>query len=356
MAPFSLVCRLLDAWLTRQPAAPVVVEALDEATPWPRLVTLSGVHLLTPALAPALADPALHPKVPAELLAYLAAMHEAATLRNDALRHALTQVAAQLNEIGVVPVALKGAVRLIDGLWPDPALRFMHDLDLLVPEAALEACASQLARTGWLPVGGEPDGDDHHLALAHPEAAARVELHWTALASPHGSLLPPARLLARARPIRVDGATIAVPATDDQLVHVVAHGMLQHAFLENGRFLLRDMVEQALLLGRASEAERQAAQERLALAGRSRAWEVSCLLTALCLPQSAPRPSPPTLATRLLARRMLLQQRSPVLMDLLGPTGWLLAQALAGSSSGTPGRSLPELAQQLLIFRRKTRW
>jgi hypothetical protein len=53
---------------------------------------------------------------------------------------------------------------------------------------------------------------------------------------------------------------------------------------------------------------------------------------------------------------MLLQQRSPVLMDLLGPTGWLLAQALAGSSSGTPGRSLPELAQQLLIFRRKTRW
>ncbi|MFL5335113.1 MAG: hypothetical protein ACJ8H8_18460, partial [Geminicoccaceae bacterium] len=61
MAPFSLVCRLLDAWLTRQPAAPVVVEALDEATPWPRLVTLSGVHLLTPALAPALADPAATP-------------------------------------------------------------------------------------------------------------------------------------------------------------------------------------------------------------------------------------------------------------------------------------------------------
>jgi len=33
-----------------------------------------------------------------------------------------------------------------------------------------------------------------------------------------------------------------------------------------------------------------------------------------------------------------------------------LARALAGSSSATPGRSLPELAEQLLIFRRKTRW
>src|SRR3954469_26043703 len=131
MAPFALLCQLLHAWLARQPVAPVVVEALGEATPRPRLVTLSGVHLLTPAPAPALADPALHPRIPAELLGYLAAMHEAATLRNAALRHDLTQVAAQLNEIGVVPVALKGAIRLVDGLWPDPTLRFMHDLDLL---------------------------------------------------------------------------------------------------------------------------------------------------------------------------------------------------------------------------------
>src|SRR3954453_2478341 len=107
MAPFALLCQLLDVWLARQTVAPVVVEALGEATPWPRLVTLSGVHLLTPALAPALAGPALHTKVPAELLAYLAAMHEAATLRNDALRRELTQVAVQLNRISVVPVALK---------------------------------------------------------------------------------------------------------------------------------------------------------------------------------------------------------------------------------------------------------
>ena len=280
MAPFALLCRLLDAWLARQPVAAAAVEALGSATPWPRLVTLSGVHLLTPALAPALAGADVRPRVPAELLGYLAAMHEAATRRNLALRRDLIGVAARLNGIGVVPVALKGGIRLIDGLWPDPALRFMHDLDLLVPEAALEDCGSELARGGWVPIGGEADEADHHLAFAHAEATARIELHWTALASPHGILLPPTRLLARARPARFDGATIAVPAVDDQLVHLVAHGMLQHAFLENGRFLLRDLVEHALLLGRASETERQAARERLAVAGRSRAWEVSCELTA----------------------------------------------------------------------------
>ena len=228
--------------------------------------------------------------------------------------------------------------------------------DLLVPEAALEDCGSELARGGWVPIGGEADEADHHLAFAHAEATARIELHWTALASPHGILLPPTRLLARARPARFDGATIAVPAVDDQLVHLVAHGMLQHAFLENGRFLLRDLVEHALLLGRASETERQAARERLAVAGRSRAWEVSCELTARCLPQSSTAPNNTTLAARMLARRMLLQQRSPLLMDLLGPTGWLLARAATGPKSATPRASLSQLAEQLLIFRRKTRW
>ena len=48
-----------------------------------------------------------------------------------------SSVAAALNEIDIVPVALKGAIRLVDGLWPDPALRFMHDLDLLVPADGL---------------------------------------------------------------------------------------------------------------------------------------------------------------------------------------------------------------------------
>ena len=356
MPPFLLLCRLLDAWLARQPLPPAVLGSLGDATPWPRLVTLSGVHLLTPALAPALAGEELRPKLPVELVAYLAAMREAAARRNLALRRDLIGVAARLNGIGVVPVALKGAIRLIDGLWPDPALRFMHDLDLLVPEAAIEACGDELTRHGWLPIGGEADDGDHHLAFAHAEATARIELHWTALASPHGTLLPPPRLLARALPTRIEGVTIAVPAIDDQLVHLVAHGMLQHAFLENGRFLLRDLIEQALLLGRASAAERGAAQERLVTAGRARAWEVSCHLAARCLPQSVADPITASLGTRLLARRMLLQQRSPVLMELLGPTGWLLARAAAGPGTAAPRLSLSQLAEQLLIFRRKTRW
>ena len=82
-------------------------------------------------------------------------------------------------------------------------------------------------------------------------------------------------MTARASPVAAGQAVIAVPALDDQLVHLVAHGMLQHAFLENGRFLLRDLVEQRLLIARAGRGELSAAQERFTAAGQRLAWDVS---------------------------------------------------------------------------------
>ena len=65
-------------------------------------------------------------------------------------------------------IALAEFARFVAGYdHPDPALRFMHDLDLLVPGAALEACGDELARHGWLP-----------LYLALPLGVALLWLPW----------------------------------------------------------------------------------------------------------------------------------------------------------------------------------
>ena len=202
MLPFDFLCALVAAGLGLRPVDPQLVAAAAKSDlAWPRLVTLSGVHLLTPALAPALEHEHLRMTVPAELRDYLAAMHEAATLRNDALRAQLEDVGARLNSIGVVPVALKGAIRLIDGLWPDRALRFMHDLDLLVPEDALHDCAATLMACGWARSPAGPGEAEHHLSLQHPDAAARVELHRQPLAAPYAHLLTAQGMTARASPL-----------------------------------------------------------------------------------------------------------------------------------------------------------
>jgi hypothetical protein len=361
MPPFTLLRRLIDIWLGQRPIAPDLAAAVaDPATPWPRLVGLSAAHVMTPALAAAVADPIVAGGLPDDLRAFLEAIHDAATLRNQRLRAQLVHVATVLNEVSVVPVALKGAIRLVDGLWPDIALRFMHDLDLLVPADELARGQQRLVAEGWRVIGTLEEGDGHHVVLAHPEAEARVELHRIPLTAPHEALLPATRMLARARPLLLGDATVAVPALDDQLVHLVAHGMVQHAFLYNGRFVLRDLVEQALLVRLAEPQVLTRARARFTAAGLSRAWDVSMALGARCLPDSAIGPAHIDAATRLLVGRMLLQQRSPALMQLLGPLGWAVARgfghvaACPAVAAGQP--VLRQLTYRLQVFRRKTRW
>jgi hypothetical protein len=360
LQPFALLCRLVDTRLAEaRPDRALLGAIADPATPWPRLVTLSGVHLMTPAMAACLLDLALTGPLPPALEAYLLATRAAATTRNDRLAAQLQEVARCLNGIEIAPVLLNGAIRLVDGLYPDPAWRFMHDLNLLIPAHRVAAAQTALEAAGWQPVGGEAE-DGHHVTLVHPAAEVRLALHTAPLAEPYASLLPAARVLARARPLDLGPATAAVPALEDQLVHLVAHGMLQHAFLFTGRCLLRDVVELVLLVRRTDPAILAAVPERFAAvpptAGPA-AWNVSLELAAACLPGLAPRAREAGLRTRALVRRMLLQQRSPWLMQLLGPAGWVASLALGWAPGGPAGAgSAARVLEQWSAFQRKTRW
>ena len=167
-------------------------------------------------------------------------------------------------------------------------------------------------------------------------------------------------MLARARPAASRRRQVALPTLEDQLVHLVAHGMVHHAFLCNGRFLLRDLVEQALLTRAADPQELERARGRFAAVGLERAWDVSAALAARCLPESTDRPARRDIGTRLLVDRMLLQQRSPMIMALLGPIGWSAARTLGGAAAKPApaggGSAIQHAADRLLTFRRKTRW
>ncbi len=351
---FPLLCTLVSAALAQRPLdRDAIADVAWERVDWPRLVRLSGTHLLTPALAAPLADPGLDPHVPGELRDYLAAMHDAALERNLGLRAQVVELAACLNEIDIVPVLLKGAIRLVDGLWPDPALRFMHDLDLLVPEAELWNCVARLARAGWRPCDEVRQDLAQHVILVHPDALVRVELHRHPLSGELGELLPASRMLARAASIQLDDAVVAVPALEDQLVHLVAHGMLQHRFLRNGRFVLRELVELKLLLARADGRELELARGRFAALGEDLAWDVSIELGGRCL-GGLPGVESPT--ARLLATRMLLQQRWAWAMLLLGPLGWAGARLLSKPTARTVALDPRRLAGRLKVFRRKTMW
>ena len=254
-------------------------------------------------MAAALADPVLATTLPDELRAYLAAIRRPPPSATSALRAQLDAVATALNEIDIVPVALKGAIRLVDGLWPDPALRFMHDLDLLVPTASwrgqrargLAAAAGGARRRP--PCRADPSRRRGPARAAPASCRPRTTCScrrcasWPRTAGPIGD------------------ATLAIPALEDQLVHLVAHGMVHHAFLYNGRFLLRDLVEQALL-ARAGRSARPAPGARAVRARGPARPGTSVRRSWLAASPAAPAPRR-SMRHRLLVDRMLVQQRSP---------------------------------------------
>ena len=64
------------------------------------------------------------------------------------LRHHLSGVLAALGAAGVTPIVLKGAY-LAEGVYRNPALRPMNDVDLLVRQADLSAAQRSLLDLGY---------------------------------------------------------------------------------------------------------------------------------------------------------------------------------------------------------------
>lgn len=362
--PFRLLCDIVDARLACRPAAgtPLAATVADSRLPWPRFARLSGVHLLTPALGACLEELGLAGPLPPDLRDYLAAMRAAGEERNRELRADLRRIVAVLNGAGIEPVLLKGALRLVDGLFPGDAWRFMHDLDLLVPAAAVDGARRALDALRWTekPAGDGEDGR-HALVLVRPDGLSRLELHDEPLEGPWRPLLDAAGVLARARPRTEGGIAFREPAPADQLAHLVLHAQLQHAHLSTGRLLLRDLAELALLVRRHGAATLAEVRGRLHRHGAGTAVDHALLLAAACLPLSAP-PAPPAAgrAARLLARRTLHLQRRPALLAVAGPLGHLGAKLwrLPTASRGTAGEGSPavRLRRDLAVFRAKTSW
>jgi hypothetical protein len=146
-----------------------------------------------------------------------------------------------------VRAALNGPIVLLKGpevaaRYPDPALRPLGDLDLLVPDAP--AAERALRAVGFEPAEGEQTAarQPHQPPLRWPTSPLRVELHHT-LPVPAWSRPPPAdQVLAAAVPAAIGDGILTLPPA--------AHALLLagHAWVHYGpRPRLRDLVDVAVM-------------------------------------------------------------------------------------------------------------
>ena len=242
---------LLDLLSTeRGPDARQVGSLGDDG--WDALCTMSAQNRVSPLLSWRLAHEWAGLPVPAAVRQRLATDHQFSTVRALALRRELILVTRALATAGIPSVALKGAY-LAFFVYPDPALRPLRDLDLLVREEDAVAAYRVLEECGYR---GSQDvrGDlaacashEKHLPPLRGPAGISVELH-VRLGSP-GSVADmrgaESGIWQRAVERDVVGQRVSFPSPADLLLHTILHALYVHR-LDNGPLALVDVALIAL--------------------------------------------------------------------------------------------------------------
>jgi hypothetical protein len=167
--------------------------------------------------------------VPAEVSDRLRTDFYAAAAQGMVAERELANVLGMQAEAGVPVLVVKGAA--LRSFYPDPALRYQGDLDLVVPEAQLGQAAQTLSAMGYRYSKPEAWWLDHmhHLPpMVADDNRIPVELHWRLDPGGEAGHLPMSDLWARAVPWSVDGRPALRLDTVDAALHLCRHAVVQH--------------------------------------------------------------------------------------------------------------------------------
>ena len=203
---------------------------------WRQLFALAAGQKVGALLAFRLRTRGLDDAMPASIRASLREANQRAAVRSLRVQGCLFSALTALRTNGVDVIVLKGS-HLASVVYPDPALRHMVDIDLLVRARDLGRAARALGSAGYEPSVALADGTDlsstlssypYHLPPFVRRGAPNIELHWRL--SPPGERLLPDTLWERAVRTRVAGVDALGLSAEDLLLHLCAHASYKHGF------------------------------------------------------------------------------------------------------------------------------
>lgn len=195
-------------------------------------IQLAAFAVSTQGLSALLADASDVATLPEELAAFLYEERRASAARAERLASTLVSTASTLFEEGISFVALKGAALAFRD-YPDPALRPMGDLDLLLrdPARLADATRALLAR-GWRALFDTPRHrvfarEDERVvrpATEDPANPIRIELHVNFRLPVLGRVFDATKdLLENTETVPVAGAAIRCPSKAATVRHLLFH-------------------------------------------------------------------------------------------------------------------------------------
>jgi hypothetical protein len=259
------LCSLLRSVVTGGPA-PTPGPSLS----WQRLALLFREH---PEVIPTVAF-LLPETAPRDLVRQIQRYAQLLRWQAMLLSAELSRTLEVLESAGLEPILLKGPA-LARTVYPDPDLRYSHDLDILIESAGLDEACDLLQRSGFRPkdtVAVPLFYERHHFhrILISPSGLL-VELHWD-LSKPADFFRFDLReIRRRSRVVAFRGSSIRVLDPADQLLHLAAQE------IDAGFCDLRHVVDAALLIE--AEAAKSDLPERAQRQGLSTAlWELLAIV------------------------------------------------------------------------------
>lgn len=221
---------------------------------WLALYQLATAQLVAPVLYAALAARGQLSQVPPAIRAAFEALYQLNDQRNRRLRAVLRETVRRLNQAGIEPLLLKGAIALLPEQYPLAGARMLGDLDLAVADTQLQSAVAALQGAGYFPAPNiytrhwSLQVCHHWFPLFHPSGDGYVELHHD-LFSDHRlkAALSLPMVQARAQARDWDGLQVRIPALEHRLLHNALHEQVVDQAFESDRRSLRQLLEFAQL-------------------------------------------------------------------------------------------------------------
>lgn len=241
-------CNSLYSAFSEGDKRPGAAALTDPKLHWESLIGIAEQERVLPALHARLQELGITSSLPAEITDFLYGVEELNRERNHAIFAETTTVVALLNQAGIEPVLLKGAAYCMTGVYANPAMRYLVDVDLLVGKRELSTSTKILIENGF-----DWDRNDqlglfrHHHPPLRRRGAVPFEVHRTLGMGPCAALLPAEEVLERSIRFEIDGIRFRVPCPDHLVTHLIMHSQLHHPYQERIWPPLRAMYDLVLL-------------------------------------------------------------------------------------------------------------
>ncbi len=194
---------------------------------WDILLRQARRARLLPRLALTARHHGLVEQFPSKLRDHLTAAAAEGAHNTRSIRWEANRVARALFELDIPVLLLKGAAYALAELPPARG-RLARDIDIMVPEAALEAVQAALERHGWEPMKLDPYDQQYYRRwmhelppLQHLGRGSVVDVHHTILPRTSRLRPDPGKLWGDAR--KLPDGPFSVLSPEDMVLHSAAH-------------------------------------------------------------------------------------------------------------------------------------